>query len=173
MKTRAHLLIAVPILFAVVLSACSKVSIPNVSGLQNAGSGISAAAAKCSEASGKISDETQTLLAAIKSKDTAAAQAAGQDLATTATELKQSETDGLAAAQGLSNLPAGGDQAVAGVTAAFKICGATGDYAAKLATQVASAKGQDAYNKLEQASNQLSDQASKAANEANSAASSG
>jgi hypothetical protein len=167
------LLIVVPVLCAIALSACSKVSIPDVSGLQNAGSGISAAAAKCSEASGKISDETQTLLQAIKAKDTAAAQAAGKDLATTASELKQSETDGLAAAQGLSSLPAGGDQAVAGVTAAFKICGATGDYAAKLSTQVASAQGQAAYDKLDQASKQLSTQASKAADEANSAANSG
>jgi len=140
--------------------------------VKDAGAKLSAAGAMCSEAAGKIGALTQQLLKAIKADDLAAAQAVGTELTAAADQLHQASTDGLAAADGLSSLPGGaGEQAVKGVTTAFKVCGATGDYAESLGTDVAAASGPDAYKELEKASKKLSDQASQAAEEASSAGS--
>jgi hypothetical protein len=108
----------------------------------------------------------------VKAKDLATAQSVGTELSAAADDLHQSATDMESAASGLSSLPAGaGDQAVKGVTAAAKVCGATGDFAESVATDVANASGADAYKELEKALNKLSDDAAKAGQEANSAGS--
>ncbi len=187
MKTWTRSLLLAAVVAVIALAACSK-SVPTTTGgdvpdvgdiagidpnaLKDAGAKISAAGAKCSEAAGTISGLTQQLLKAIKAEDLAAAQAVGTELTAAADQLHQAAAEGLAAADGLSSLPAGaGDQAVKGVSSAFKVCGATGDYAESLGTDVASASGPDAYDELEKAAKELSDKASQAAEEASSAGS--
>lgn len=182
MKTWSRPLTRVAFVAVIALAACSKSTTPSSGdvpdvgdianidpgAVQEAGAKLSAAGAMCSEASGKIGDLTQQLLKAIKAEDLTAVQAVGTELTAAADQLHQAATDGLAAAEGLSSLPGGAAQ---GVGSAFKICGATGDYAESLATDVASASGPDAYKALEKAANELSDKAAKAAQEASSAAS--
>lgn len=164
---------AAAMLTVMALAACSKSVpsfVPDIGGLdtgqvQASSAKIRSAAAMCSSASGRISDLTQQMLKAVGAKDAATIQSVGAELQTAADQLHQSATDGQAASQGLSSLPAG-SQAVAGTAAAFKICGATGDLAESVATDVATAKGDAAYKQLDKALKALSDKAAKAGQEA-------
>lgn len=134
--------------------------------IQNAGAGIRAAAKICSEASGKLSPALQDLYAAVRDKNLEAAQAAGVQLQAIADQLHQSETDGVAAAQGLSSLPQGaGAQATAGTEMGFKQCGATGDEAEGLATAISSASEADLNGKLQKEIDKVQDAAMDARSE--------
>jgi hypothetical protein len=162
MKARG-IALSLTTLFA--LSGCSNVKIPDVTSLQSGGQEVSAAAQKCSEGSQAISDQTQVLVQAINTKDTAAAKAAGLKLAAASAEIKQGAADGMAAAGKLGSA-AGSQQVEAGVTAAFKICAAVAGYGQDLADKVAAAKGPAAYKQLSNAADALSHKASEAANQA-------
>lgn len=166
MDTRSKGLIIVAA--ALALAACtSKVNVPgvpDVGGIQNGSTDISAAAQKCSQASGEISAQTQALLRGVKDKDQTAIDAAGAELSAIAEQLHQSASEGLAASDSMASLPMAGAQAEAGIKATFKMCDAIGGFADDLAAKI-SDTGSHAYKELQAAAESMSRKIQGAADE--------